>query len=112
MPTAPTITFRHMQPSPTLEQEIRRQIAELAFAFERLESCHVVVDQPHLHQQRGRLYRITLELGLPGRRIVVGRVPDDPTHADPYLAVRDAFRAARRQIEERSDRGRVSHTPA
>lgn len=100
MQIQPTVTFRHLPPSPALEKEVRRRIADLGSAFERVLACHVVVDLPHLHQQRRRRYDVRVELSVPGGQLVVARSGDDPVHADAYLAVRDAFRAARRQLDE------------
>jgi cold shock CspA family protein len=66
---------------------------------------------------------VRIEIGVPGDRIVVRRSPDEhAAHLDPYVAVRDAFREARRQLEDYARRtrgdvkshvgplhGRVSH---
>ena len=67
----------------------------------RIVSCRVLIEAPHRHHQQGRLYRVRIEIGVPGEHIVVGRSPDeDSAHADPHVAVRDAFRAAKRQLED------------
>jgi hypothetical protein len=37
---------------------------------------------------------------VPGREIVVGREPANHAHDDMNVAIRDAFDAARRQLED------------
>ncbi|MEK6578228.1 MAG: hypothetical protein AABZ55_03295 [Bdellovibrionota bacterium] len=42
-----------------------------------------------------------IDLTLPGREIVVGSDPSlNQAHEDAHVAIRDAFKAARRQIED------------
>ena len=50
---------------------------------------------------------MTLELHVPGGEIVVGRDPTAATtHDDLQVAIRDAFRAAKRQLRDRMQRVR------
>ena len=68
--------------------------------FDGIVSCRVSIEAPHRHQHQGGLYRVTVDIGAPGAHIVVGRSPDaHAAHADPYVALRDAFRAARRRLQ-------------
>jgi ribosome-associated translation inhibitor RaiA len=105
MQTSLKITFRHLEPSPALEADIRQWMSELESVFEGIVSCHVVIEQPHQHHQQGRRFRVRLDLAVPGGVIAVGRNSDESdAHEDPYLAVRDAFRAAQRRLEAHVDR--------
>lgn len=95
------IRFHHMQPSEALEARIRRRV----HALERLQadiiSCQVAVAQEHRHQQQGNLFSVRVNLTVPGREIVVNHVPaDDRACEDAYVAIRNAFDAARRLLEE------------
>jgi cold shock CspA family protein/ribosome-associated translation inhibitor RaiA len=106
------ITFRGMEPSDAMDQRIR----ELAQRLERFSSqvvrCQVIVDAPHRHGQQGHLYEVHMQLTLPGDTIVVNREHRGlHSHEDVYVALRDAFRAARRQLEdyERERRLDVKH---
>jgi len=59
--------------------------------------------------------RVGIEIGVPGKNhFVVGRAPGDHhEHVDPHLALRDAFRVARRRLHEHAEllRGDVkNHT--
>jgi ribosome-associated translation inhibitor RaiA/cold shock CspA family protein len=104
------ITFRHMESSPALEERIRERAEELERFFGRVMSCHVVVECRHPRRHQGNLFQVRIDLRVPGHEIVVGRDPGaDHAHEDPYVALRDAFEAARRRIEDyaREDRGDV-----
>lgn len=101
------ITFRHMASSPTLEARIRRRAAELERFFDRIISCRVVVECRHRRHQQGNLFGVRIDLTVPGREIVVGRDPAARrAHEDVHVAVRDAFDAARRLLEDHARAGR------
>jgi ribosome-associated translation inhibitor RaiA len=107
MQIALQITFRDMEPSPALEERIEAAAAKLEAHAPRLTSCRVVVQAPHKHHQHGRLFHVTIDLTLPGKEIVVGRTPTERhEHEDAHVAVRDAFRAARRAVEDHERRRR------
>jgi ribosome-associated translation inhibitor RaiA len=75
----------------------------------------VAIESPHKHQYKGKLYHVVVDVHVPGKEIVVSRAPDDQqAHEDVYVAIRDAFDAARRQIQDyvRIRRGKVkAHEP-
>jgi ribosomal subunit interface protein len=103
------ITFRHMDSSDALAALIRERVEELERFCDRIISCHVVVERQHPRRE-GNLFRVRVDLGVPGREIVVGRDPAaHHAHEDPYVAVRDAFDAVRRLVEDyvRERRGEV-----
>jgi ribosome-associated translation inhibitor RaiA len=100
MQTPLQIQFRDMKPSPALAETIRASVDKLELHFARIVSCRVVVQAPHEHGHQ-RLFQVTVDLGIPGRDIVVGRHhADHPSHEDAHLAVRDAFAAAQRVLDE------------
>jgi hypothetical protein len=92
MQTPIDITFRDMTPSPALELTIYEWARRLDGMSEP-QRCSVVIETPHKHHLRGRMFQITLDIAIPGHQIVVSR-----EHANPHVAVADAFRAARRQM--------------
>jgi ribosome-associated translation inhibitor RaiA len=109
------ITFRHMDPSPALEARIRRKAEELDQVFDRIVSCRVVVECRHKHHQQGNLFEIHIDLGVPGSQVIAGRNHRiSHTHEDAHVAMRDAFGAARRQLEEhiRAIRDAAKHAGA
>jgi hypothetical protein len=90
-----------MPRSPALEARIRRAVSDLETFFDGIVGCRVSVAAPHRHHHHGRLYHVVVEISVPGMRIVVGRSPDEQTsHIAAHVAVRDAFRAARRRLED------------
>ena len=95
------ITFRHMDPSPTLEARIRRKAIELDQFFDRITACRVVVECRHKHRQQGNLFDVHVELTVPKSQLVAGRNHRiSHAHEDAYVAARDAFDAVRRQLED------------
>jgi ribosome-associated translation inhibitor RaiA len=99
------ITFHQLPPSPALEADIRQAAEELEGALDGIISCRVLVEMPHRHHQQGRLFRVRVDVGVPGGHIVAGRAPDEhAAHEDAHVAVRDAFRAVRRQLDDRAQR--------
>ena len=101
------VVFLRLPRSPALEARIRRAVHDLERFFDGIVSCRVSVEAPHRHHHQGLLYRVVVEIGVPGTRIVVGRSPDEhTTHVAAQVAVRDAFRAARRRLEDYARRTR------
>lgn len=102
METPLQINFRDIDPSPAIEADIRDKVERLERYFGRIISCRVVVEARHRHQRKGKLYGVRIELGLPGKDVVVNRAgPQDHAHEDVYVAIRDAFDAAKRQMQDR-----------
>jgi ribosomal subunit interface protein len=98
------ITFRGMSSSPAVEARVREKIAELEQFFDRIIGCHVVVALPEQHSRKGNLFEVQIELSVPGGPpIVVGhRHHDKQQYEDVYVALRDAFKAAKRQLQDHS----------
>jgi len=95
------ITFHQVDPSAALEARIRELAARLERYSDHITRCHVTVQAPHRHHQQGNLFDIHLDITVPGREIAIRRAhPADPSHEDPYVALRDAFRAARRKLQD------------
>lgn len=101
------ISFRNMDHSPAVETRIREKVGKLSRLYNRIVGCTVVVEAPHRHQHKGKLYRVHIDISVPGKDLVVDRAkPLDHAHEDVYLAVRDAFKAAERQLEDHARRMR------
>lgn len=95
------ITFRHMPPSRFFENRIRELARRLERFSSRIQSCHVVIEQPHQSATQGGLFDVQVSVSVPGNVIVVSRSHStDPKHADPYVALRDAFTATKRRLQE------------
>jgi ribosome-associated translation inhibitor RaiA len=110
------ITFRHLDHSPALESRIRALVARLEKFHARITHCRVIVGSPPGHRRHGAVYDFHIEIGLPDEVIAVRHArAAAPAHQDPFVALRDAFRAARRKLEDyrRTRRGEIkSHSRA
>lgn len=99
------ITMKDIPTCPALENKIRERTEKLTHYFSRIISCKVVVEQPQKHKHRGKLYKAHIEVMVPGKELVATHKDNE----DAHLAVRDAFNAMQRQLEEhaRKRHGRV-----
>ncbi|MDH4229865.1 MAG: HPF/RaiA family ribosome-associated protein [Nitrospirota bacterium] len=101
------ITFRDIPPSDAIEVAVREKAAKLEEFYPRILGCRVVVEAPHRHHHKGRLYHVRVALTVPGTELVVSHSQDDRhAHEDAYVAVRDAFDAMRKQLEGYAGRQR------
>jgi ribosomal subunit interface protein len=101
------ISFRNMDPSPTIEARIREKAAKLERFHDRIIGCTVVVEAPHRHHHKGKLYNVRVDVSVPGKDVVVDHAkPLDHAHEDVYVAIRDAFDAAARRLEDHARRMR------
>ena len=112
------ITFRDMEPSDAVEANIREKAGKLEQFYDQIMSCRVMVESPHGHHHQGTLYQVRIDLGVPDGELVVTHEHHhkDHAHEDVYVAIRDAFDAMKRQLEDyaRKRRGKVKQheTPA
>lgn len=99
------ITIRDMPASAVLEEHIRDKAAKLEQFYPALIGCRVVVELPHKHKQHGKLFNVRIDLTVPGSEIAINRDQSE----DVYVALRDAFDAANRKLEDygRRQRGDV-----
>lgn len=101
MPTPLRLSFRDMESTPALEEFIHEWVAKLEHVYDRIERCDVVVERPHQHHHQGQRISVRVTLAVPGPDIVISHDHDlDGSHENAYVAIRDAFHAARRQLED------------
>ncbi len=106
------ICWHHVDKSDVLESHIREHVAKLENCYDGIISCRVSVERPHGRHLQGNLYSLHIEVKVPGREIVVKRDPaEHHAHEDVYVSLRDAFDAARRQLQDyaRKRRGQTKH---
>jgi ribosomal subunit interface protein len=110
MPMPMQITFKELDHSDAVETRVRELSAKLDRLCDNITRCDVVVEAPPRHHRKGARFHVRIDLTVPGREIVVSHDPQsDDGHEDVYLAVRDAFDAARRQLEAYVRERRESH---
>lgn len=106
------IIFRGMGRSQAMEDRVQARIDKLVRWFPDLLSCRVAIEADHHHHHKGNLYRVRIDVAVPGSELAVGREPPQhQAHADAYVAIRDAFDAITRRLEDRvrRQRGDVKH---
>lgn len=98
------ISFLGMTESAGLRASVEKYAAKLGRHAGNILGCHVVIEPSERSRHQGNRYRVHVQLKLPGEGIHVSRdpAPDNRTAEDAYVAVRDAFGAARRQLERRA----------
>lgn len=113
MQTPGQIEFEDVEATPELKAAIDRHLAELESRFGRLTAGRVVVRGPGERHQSGGQYQVSIRLALPdGREVNIGRTPrQDERYADLTFAVDNAFKRARRQLQDQARlmRGDVKH---
>lgn len=102
METPVQIDFQGMDVRSDVRNAITDHIAELEQRFGRVTAGRVVLKAPGGHHRTGGLYEINIRLALPdGREVNVGRTAqNDERHSDINFAINDAFKRARRQLQD------------
>jgi ribosome-associated translation inhibitor RaiA len=96
------IQFRGMSPSAALETATREKVAKLEQFAPSLTACRVVIELEQKHQQQGRPISVHVEASMPGHQLSVDRASAE----DAYIALRDAFAAMTRRLEDAGRRNR------
>ena len=95
------ITYKEIGRTDALDRRIHDWVEKLERVFDRITRCEVLVETPHRHRRQGRTFHVRVRLTVPGGEIVASHDPGpDGAHEDVYVALRDAFTAARRQLED------------
>lgn len=104
MSTPLRVTFQGATPSIAMRRMIEEQVDTLERFYGRMTACHVVFKVPDRHHRSGGLYEVAVHLKMPGGITVdVDRTPRlDERFADPLFALSDAFRRARRRLQDRA----------
>lgn len=96
------IVIRDIPRTDEIEQRIHDKVEKLASLYDRITRCRVVVESPAQAHHRKAPYKVHIELGVPGPEIIVWKETDqDLDNQDLNTVLRDAFDAARRQIQDR-----------
>lgn len=132
MQSLPQVTFRNLKPSANIEEWIRAEADKLDTFYNRVMGCRVTIEMPHRHHKKGSSYRIRIDVKVPGEEIVVKREPSlrqraqqlgeidnkkhletKTPHRDLHVAIKDAFKAAGRRLQDyaRRQRGDVKSHP-
>jgi cold shock CspA family protein len=127
------VTFRNVASTPEVEEKIRARAQKLEKFYSRISSCRVLVEAPARHRQKGYSFHVRIDLTVPEGEIVVKREPtlypkekdigDErrrklmetrPERKHLEVAIREAFHAARRRLEDHARQRRAdvkTHEP-
>lgn len=96
------VVFKGLDSTDALRAAIERETAKLERYHDRITSCRVVIEAPSHHREKGGLFAVRIHMVVPGQQdVVVSRGPaKHHAHEDPHVTIRDAFDAARRQLQD------------
>jgi len=97
------ITARDIEVTDAIRADIEAKAEKLDKYYDRIMRCRVVLESPKRHQHEGKLYNVHIYLTVPGSELMVKRDLDK----DLYVAIRDAFQAARRKLEDFASQQRL-----
>ena len=94
------IVFHNIDQSDAIIDNVNKHIGKLQRYRSDIIGGRVVLDSPHNNQTKGKVYSVAVELHTPNKEVVVKQDQHDKhSHEDLYVAVRDAFHAAERQLK-------------
>ena len=94
------ITFLGMDAVEAAKVEVLAWLPRLGALTDQATGAHVLIEAVDEHRKQ-RLYRVRMELAMQeGVVVVTHDHPSNVAHEDVYVAIRNAFRAARRQLED------------
>jgi ribosome-associated translation inhibitor RaiA/cold shock CspA family protein len=97
------IVFHNLESSAALEADIRERFAKLEKRYDRLVACRISVEALHKQHRTGNVYEVHIDMLVPGGELVVSKEPHKAkeryANPDVYTSVRDAFKAAERQLK-------------
>jgi cold shock CspA family protein/ribosome-associated translation inhibitor RaiA len=104
MQTEAQIEFEGIPNSSETRAVIEQHIAELESHFGRITACRAFVKGPGERHRTGGQYQVSVRLVLPdGREVNIGRTPkEDERYADLTFAIDNAFKRARRQLQDQA----------
>ena len=102
MQTAVEIDFQGLDARLDIQTAIAKHVAQLEERYGRVTAGRVVLKAPGGHHRTGGLYEVNIRLALlDGREVNVDRTAKaDERHSDLTFAINDAFKRARRQLQD------------
>ena len=102
MKQALEVRFLGLEPSPAVEAAAREKAAKLDQFRGDLMSCRVTIELAHKHKHQGQPYAVRIDVTVSDQELCIDRVQNE----DVYVALRDAFDAMKRQLEDSARRAR------
>lgn len=94
------VVFHNIDHSDAIVGAVNKRISKLERYCDQIIAGRVVLDSPHNNHHKGRVYSVGLEIHTPQKEVRVNQDQhDNHAHEDLYVAIRDAFNAAERQLK-------------
>lgn len=90
------LRFLGLSPSQAVEAAVHARVAHIERICPDVMAWRVTIDQEHKHQHQGRPFSVRVDITVPGQELAITRAHDE----DVYVALRDAFDAAQRKLED------------
>jgi cold shock CspA family protein len=113
------VSFLHTQAYDPAEEWVRGAVAKLDSICPTIINCRVVIEMPHREREWGNPYQVRIDISVPGKELVVMHDPDlhstaqhlrlerktkrlevKDSHKNLHSAIHDAFKAARRKLQD------------
>ncbi len=94
------VFFHNIEQTGAIVEAVQKRINKLERYCEHIITGRVVLDSPHNNHHKGKVYSVGLEIHTPTKEVRVNQEQhDNHAHEDLYVAIRDAFNAAERQLK-------------
>ncbi|WP_096085835.1 ribosome hibernation-promoting factor, HPF/YfiA family [Agaribacterium haliotis] len=93
------VVYRDLESSPALNDTINKRMEKLHRFSDAIIHSRVVLDSPHKHKHKGKIFRASIEIDVKGNPLLVSN-DDESMH----VAVRDAFETMERKLKEESSK--------
>tara|TARA_B100001057_G_scaffold311633_1_gene311642 strand:+ start:2085 stop:2453 length:369 start_codon:yes stop_codon:yes gene_type:complete len=105
------IFFHNIDQSTSVSYAVNKRISKLQRFCSRILTGRVVLDSPHNNHYKGKVYSVGLEIHTPSKEIRVNQEQhDNHAHENLYVAIRDAFNAAERQLKAVDKKHRIERS--
>lgn len=115
MDTPLQIVFDGMDSSDAVEAHVREKVAKLEQFYNHIIDGRVILKRDNRRHRKGPVYSMTIEMSVPGKKLVVSHDPGNYHRHDQHLMplINDAFAAMSRQLEHfgQIQRGEVKAHP-
>ena len=101
------IKFHNTRRSVRAEEDVREHAERLDKYHQRIQNCEVIIDKPHTQHNKGNEFHIRILLSVPGQQLAITSPSSKHgDHTSLHVALRDAFKAAERQLREKRTKPR------
>lgn len=102
------ILFHKIDQSHALVHAVQKRINKLERFCDQIMSGRVVLDSPHNCHLKGKVYSVSIEIHTAVKEVIVNQEQhNNHAHEDLYIAIRDAFDVAERQLTSVDKKHRI-----